>query len=106
MIFHAWRALNSAANVHRVWRDCFDRASNIFSVQTAGENEKSRESQCRAGRFPIACPPGAAVEIGMMCVDEHVTIRKRRHLFRAELSMRGKRLNHPKVVRELAYQFR
>jgi len=32
VMFRAWRTLNSAANIHRVWRDRFDRGTNILRV--------------------------------------------------------------------------
>jgi hypothetical protein len=36
----------------------------------------------------------------MMCVDEHITMRKRRHLLRAKLRVSGKHLDHPKFASE------
>jgi hypothetical protein len=36
----------------------------------------------------------------MMCVNEHITMGKQRHVFRAKLRVRGKHLNHPKIASE------
>jgi len=100
VIFHAGRALDATANVHSVWRDRFDRAGNIFGVQTTGENEKSRKSQCCSRSRPIAHLAGAAAKIRVMCVDEHIAMRKQRHVFRAKLRVRGEYLNRPKFASE------
>ena len=35
-----------------------------------------------------------------MCINEHVTMGKQRHVFRAKLGVRGKHLNHPKFASE------
>jgi hypothetical protein len=32
MIFHAWHALDTAANIHSVWSYRFDRTANILRV--------------------------------------------------------------------------
>src|SRR5437879_3317345 len=84
MIFHAGRALNTAANIHSMWPNCCDRATDVLRVQTTGKNEESREGQrCSRGR-PITRPPGPAAQIGMVCINEHVAIWKQRHIFRAK----------------------
>ena len=84
MIFHARGALDTAANIHRMWPDCCDRATDVLRAQAAGKNEKSRESQCRSRGRPIARLASSAAEIGMMCINEDVTIGKQRDFFRAE----------------------
>src|SRR6266540_1444744 len=106
MIFHARSALNAAANIHSVWPDCCDRAPNVLRVQATRKNEESREGQrCSRGR-PIACLASAAAKVGMMCVNEHVTIRKERDVFRAESRMSRKHSNHAKLADQFTRGFR
>src|SRR5438445_1699655 len=81
MIFHTWRALDAATNINGVRHDCGDRASYILHVQTAGENQESGERQCRSRGKPIACLAGTTAEIGVICIDEHITIGERRGVF-------------------------
>src|SRR5437870_7723101 len=96
MIFHAGRALNPAANIHSMWPNCCDRATDVLRVQTTGKNEESREGQRCSRSRPIARLAGAAAQIGMVCINEHVTIRKQRRFFRTEPRVSGKHSNHAK----------
>ena len=77
MIFHAGRAFYPAANVHSVWCDCFDRAGNIFRVQTTGENEEPRVAHRSPRSGPIARLTRAASELGVVRVDEYIAFWKR-----------------------------
>src|SRR5207247_7321788 len=94
-------ALNNAANIHSVWPGCCDRATDVLCVQTARKNEESREGQCCARGRPITRPPSPAAEVGMMCVNEHVTIRKPRDIFRAESRMSRKHSRSEEHTSEL-----
>src|SRR6266404_7784152 len=100
MIFHTRCALYTAANIHSVRCDGFDRAANIFRVQPAGENEKSRKSQGCSRSRPVACLASAAAKLRMICIKKHITMGKQRHVFRAELRMCGKHSNDPKFASE------
>src|SRR5437667_3578762 len=106
MIFDARCALNATANVNGVWINCCDRLANVLRVQTARENEESGERQrCSRGR-PIAGQASAAPEIGMMRINKHITIRKRRDLFGAEPCVSGERSNDAKFTSEFACRLR
>jgi hypothetical protein len=106
MIFHAGRVLNTTANIHSMWPNRLDGMANILRVQTTRKNEESRECQrCSRGR-PIARPSSPAAEIGMVCINEHVTIRKERDVFRAESRMSQKHSNHAKLGGQFTHGFR
>ena len=63
------------------------------------------KSQCCSRGRPIACPASATAEIGMMCVDEHVTMGKQRHVFRAKPRVSGKHSNHTKFAERVRARF-
>src|SRR5215831_17312118 len=106
MIFHAWRALNTATHIHSVWHNGLDGMANILSAQTARKNKESGEGQCCSCDWPITGPSSSAAQIGMVCINEHVAIRKQRHIFRAKVCMSRKHSNHAKRAGQFMRDFR
>ena len=84
MIFDAGRAFYSATNVNRVRHHCRDRSTNIFRVQSAGENQKSRVMHCGPRSGPIASLTRAAPELGVVRIDEYIAMWERCCVFRLE----------------------
>ena len=77
MSFHARCALNTATNIHSVWCDRFDRAANIFRVQTAGENQESRVAHRSLRSGPIARLTRAASKLGVIRIDKYIAMWER-----------------------------
>src|SRR5438034_7602792 len=86
MVFYAWCALDTAANVNRVWRDGFDGLADVLRVQTARENKKSCEGKRCSRRRPIASQSRAATQSRMMRIEKHIAFRKRSGILRLELA--------------------
>src|SRR5439155_26349888 len=106
MIFHTCRALDAATNINGVRHDCGDRASYILHVQTAGENQESGERQCRSRGKPIACLAGTTAEIGVICIDEHITIGEPRGVFWLESRISLKYSSDSNFAGQFAARFR
>src|ERR1700756_1043073 len=96
MIFHSWCALNPAANIDGVRCDGLDCETHVLRIQTARKNEESRERQCLSCGRPIARLTGAAVQVGMMCIEKDIAIKKRGDIPRTKLLVSSKRSNHAK----------
>ena len=60
IILHARRALDTAANVNRMWGDSCDGLADVLCVQTTGENEESGERERCPGGRPITRHASAA----------------------------------------------
>jgi len=98
IIFCAWCTFDTAANINRVRRDGFYGVANILRVQTTREDKESGEgSRCSRGR-PVTCQASTAAKIRVMCVDKHVTLRKRRGVFGLESLVSAESANDPKFT--------
>jgi hypothetical protein len=106
MVFHTRCVLNTAANVHSVWRDGFDRAGNILRVQTAGENQESRVARRSLRSGPIARLTRAASKLGVIRIDKYIAMWERCCVFWLESRVGGERTNHAKFSSQFAARFR
>ena len=82
MIFHTRCGLNTATNVDRVGRYRRDRSSNIFRVQSTGENEEPRVAHRSPCSEQIAGLPRAASELGVVRIDGSIAFSERCCVFR------------------------
>ncbi len=86
MVFYAWCALDTGANVNGVWCDSCDGLADVMCVQTTRENKKSREGKRCSRRRPIASQSRAATQSRMIRIEKHIALRKRSGILRLEVT--------------------